>query len=82
MIEKLKEREFLLTLLIAGVIVADAAFKWGLDIQHMLGLVGASGSFAVSRGLAKQGAQKALPALEAAKEVAEKLAESDDSESD
>lgn len=74
---KLKEREFLLTLAIAAVIVANALFDLGIDIQHLLGLVGLGGLYGVSRGLAKQGATAALPATERAHEAAKGLAGDD-----
>lgn len=78
-LDKLKEREYLMTIGVAVLIVANAVLELGIDIEHLLALVGATGTFAVSRGLAKQGAQKALPPIEHVHGVATELAADDDS---
>ena len=45
-------------------IVVDAYFDLGIDLEHWAMMIGAQGTFAVSRGLAKRGATAALPAVE------------------
>lgn len=74
---KWTEREWLLTIALTIALVVDAVFSLGIDFAHWAGLIGVSGSFTVSRGLAKRGAARALPLLERAT-VAAKILQADD----
>ena len=62
--QKLSEHERLMTWALLLAIVVDAYFDLGIDLEHWAMMLGVSGSFAVSRGLAKRGASAVLPAVE------------------
>ncbi len=51
--KKLMEREFAFTALVVALVLMNHFLGWGMTLETILGLIGASGAFAVSRGIAK-----------------------------